>query len=48
MDAVSHRGDVIVLNPIFEKHVRRLDNWTVSGQFKEYLPEMAAAIRGGD
>ncbi|KAJ5668455.1 uncharacterized protein N7477_007025 [Penicillium maclennaniae] len=48
MDAASPRGDVIVLNPIFEKHVRRSDNWTVSGQFKEYLPEMAAAIRGVD
>ncbi|PYH95283.1 hypothetical protein BO71DRAFT_398192, partial [Aspergillus ellipticus CBS 707.79] len=46
MDTVSHQGDSIVFNPIFEKHVRKLDNWTVSGQFRDYLPEMMAAIYG--
>lgn len=48
LDTVSHQGNNVVLNPIFKKHIRKLDNWTVSGHFKEYLPEMAAAACGRD
>ncbi|PLB50100.1 hypothetical protein P170DRAFT_473675 [Aspergillus steynii IBT 23096] len=48
MDTVSHQGDSLIFNPIFEKHVRKLDNWTVSGHFRDYLPEMTAAIYGRD
>ncbi|KAF9886164.1 hypothetical protein FE257_011989 [Aspergillus nanangensis] len=44
MDTVFNQDDHVILNPIFEKHVRRLSNWTVSSQFKDYLPEMMDAI----
>ncbi|KAL2834560.1 hypothetical protein BJY01DRAFT_83820 [Aspergillus pseudoustus] len=48
MDCVSTQGDNVQLNPIFEKHIRNLNNWTVAKPFQEYLPDMAAAIYGKD
>ena len=37
-----------VLNPIFEKYIRRLRNWTVSSEFESYYPEMSPAIFARD
>ncbi|KAJ5683449.1 hypothetical protein N7462_006614 [Penicillium macrosclerotiorum] len=42
MDTVLMVGNDMVLNPIFEKHIQRLENWKVSGPFCETLPELAA------
>lgn len=44
MDTVSTHAENIQFNNIFEKHVRKLSNWTVSEPFKDYLPEMIPAI----
>ncbi|KAE8345044.1 hypothetical protein BDV24DRAFT_159878 [Aspergillus arachidicola] len=44
MDTVMEVENGMILNPIFEKHIRKLENWNVSGPFKEYLPGLAAAI----
>lgn len=48
MDTISYQGDSVVFNPIFEKHARKLENWAVSCHFKDYLPEMTAAVDGRD
>lgn len=37
-------SDEIVMNPLFEKHIRKLECWSVSEPFKERFPEFAAAI----
>ncbi|KAL3481313.1 hypothetical protein BJX99DRAFT_163416 [Aspergillus californicus] len=44
MDCVSTTADGAEFNPIFEKHVRKLDNWTVSPSFNNYFPEVMPAI----
>lgn len=36
------------LNPIFEKHILKLSNWTVSQEFLVLLPQMTAAICSRD
>lgn len=36
----SQVGDETLLNPIFERHVRMLRNWTVGPHFREFYPEM--------
>ena len=33
-----------MINPIFERHIRNLDNWTVGEAFGRYYPEMRAAV----
>lgn len=48
MDAISTHADNVELNQIFEKHVRKLSNWTVLAPFQDYLPEMIPAIYGKD
>jgi hypothetical protein len=37
-------GDQMQLSPIFEKHVRKLENWTVSPVFEAHYPELAGFI----
>ncbi|KAK5168189.1 uncharacterized protein LTR77_006757 [Saxophila tyrrhenica] len=37
----------LVIAPIFEKHVRRLGNWTVSKEFEDYFPDLAKATKVG-
>jgi len=48
LDAIIHHHphgkEDAVLNPIFEKHVRKLSNWTVSAQFERQMPELFAAV----
>lgn len=41
-DAVMEFGKETILSPIFEKHIRRLDNWTLASPFHEYLPGLAS------
>ncbi|KAJ8116180.1 hypothetical protein OPT61_g2333 [Boeremia exigua] len=45
-DAVAHVKGNVVLHSIFEKHVRKLENWTVSGSFQRRFPEMVPFIFG--
>ncbi|KAL4876846.1 hypothetical protein BJY04DRAFT_222694 [Aspergillus karnatakaensis] len=47
-DCITTHMDRMEFNPIFEKHVRKLDNWTVRSAFKDYLPEFTSAIYGKD
>lgn len=48
MDTVTGTSDGtpgdLVLNPLFEKHIRRLKNWTVSRYFETEFPELTAAV----
>ncbi|KFY74655.1 hypothetical protein V499_05318 [Pseudogymnoascus sp. VKM F-103] len=46
-DAVMPKTDSsgeLMMNPLFEKHIRKLECWSVSEPFKERFPEFAAAI----
>jgi hypothetical protein len=47
-DVITSLADGInmKLSPIFEKHVRRLGNWTVSSLFEAHYPELASLIAG--
>lgn len=38
----EHGG--ILINPIYEEHVRQLKNWTVTGIFRVRFPEMTEII----
>ena len=42
-DAAAHPTGGV---SIFEKHIQRLSNWTVSPQFQDYFPEPIPAISG--
>lgn len=45
MDTIIRTDDQdVILNPIFEKHIQRLSNWTVTPEFEEYFPEMKPAL----
>lgn len=44
MDAIQEVENGMILNPIFEKHIRRLKNWNLSSRFEEYLPGLAGEI----
>lgn len=44
MDAISGDGNCTLLHSIFEKHIRKASNWTVSSEFKSRFPEMISAI----
>jgi hypothetical protein len=34
----------ILINPIYEEHLRQLKNWTVHGVFRRKFPEMTEII----
>ncbi|KAF2110310.1 hypothetical protein BDV96DRAFT_650954 [Lophiotrema nucula] len=34
----------ILINPIYEEHIRQLRNWTVEGVFRRKFPEMSAIV----
>ena len=38
-------GDTI--NPVFEEHIRNLDNWAMGSEFGKRFPELMDAIRAG-
>lgn len=47
-DAVMSKGessDEVMMNPLFEKHLQKLESWSVGELFKERFPELAAAIK---
>lgn len=44
MDAVSSDSSDTILHSIFEKHIRKVSNWTVSSEFKSRFPEMVSAV----
>jgi hypothetical protein len=43
-DALSETDNDVVIHSIFEKHVRRLQNWTVSSEFVRVFPKLMPAI----
>lgn len=43
-DAVTHLNGQVAMNTIFERHIQRLSNWTVSQQFQHFFPEMTSSI----
>jgi len=43
-DIVVETEEGLVLSTIFEKHIQRLNNWTVSAQFREYFPEWTSDV----
>ncbi|KAL1619753.1 hypothetical protein SLS56_009954 [Neofusicoccum ribis] len=45
-DALSQ--DESALNTIFDKHIRKLSNWTMSPTFRDFYPELAAAVWSHD
>ncbi|RNJ59131.1 hypothetical protein D7B24_003224 [Verticillium nonalfalfae] len=47
-DIISEQGHDLIPNKIFEKHIQRLGNWTVSRDFEELYPEMVRAIYSRD
>lgn len=38
------QGTQAIINPIFERHIRNLDNWTVGEAFGRFYPEMCTAV----
>ncbi|KIN06811.1 hypothetical protein OIDMADRAFT_107891 [Oidiodendron maius Zn] len=47
-DALSETDNEIVLHSIFEKHIRKLKNWTVSSNFARIVPNLMPAINSRD
>lgn len=43
-DTVAQEDGFSVLHSIFEKHIRNLENWTVSREFESRFPEMSPII----
>lgn len=39
----DERGGILI-NPIYEEHLRQLKNWTVHGVFRRKFPEMTEII----
>ncbi|PSN69816.1 hypothetical protein BS50DRAFT_631785 [Corynespora cassiicola Philippines] len=39
----EERGDILI-NPVYEEHIRNLSNWTVHGTFRRRFPEMTEII----
>ncbi|KAL2265649.1 hypothetical protein VTJ83DRAFT_6749 [Remersonia thermophila] len=37
-------GDELMINPVFEQHLRNLDNWTLGPRFKRAYPELAGCF----
>jgi hypothetical protein len=35
----------VILNPLFEKHIRKISNWTVSPSFGRHFPEAAVLLQ---
>ncbi|KAH6869057.1 hypothetical protein B0T10DRAFT_501914 [Thelonectria olida] len=44
LDAIADPDDDCTLHSIFEKHVRKLRNWTVSSEFRDRFPSMTPVI----
>lgn len=46
-ECILHRTDTdeLVLNPVFEKHIRDLNNWSLGPAFAESFPALADAVR---
>lgn len=40
----TEEGGEPVINPVFERHIRRMENWTVGPSFAEAYPELADCV----
>jgi hypothetical protein len=45
MDALVYQGDEVVMNPVFERHVNRLENWSLGPEFANRYPELQDVAR---
>jgi hypothetical protein len=36
-----------IINPVFEEHIRNLDNWTLGSEFGKRFPELMDAVTTG-
>ncbi|KAI9817094.1 MAG: hypothetical protein M1827_001206 [Pycnora praestabilis] len=41
MDALVFQNDEVLMNPVFERHINRLDNWSMGPGFAQRYPELA-------
>ena len=39
-------GEDIMINPVYEEHIRQLRNWEVGALFRDRYPDIAALIDG--
>ena len=44
----SDDGEEFVINPVFESHLRNLDNWSLGTPFKHAFPDLAEDVRVRD
>lgn len=44
----SDDGDEFVINPIFESHLRNLENWSLGTTFKNSFPDLVDDVRVKD
>ncbi|OKL63901.1 hypothetical protein UA08_00847 [Talaromyces atroroseus] len=46
-DCLLHNteSDELVINPVFERHIRELSNWTVGTEFAEAYPNLVDAVK---
>lgn len=42
--ASTDEGDVVI-NPVFERHLRRLENWSLGGTFRNAFPGLVDTYR---
>lgn len=47
MDALSFRADEVVMSPAFERHVNRLESWSLGPRFAARYPELEALCNFG-
>lgn len=38
-------GEEFIINPVFESHLRNLDNWSLGPAFKKAFPELVEDVR---
>ncbi len=41
MDALVFQNDEVLMNPVFERHIQCLDNWSIGAPFATRYPELA-------
>ncbi|KAI5927970.1 hypothetical protein F4810DRAFT_705866 [Camillea tinctor] len=42
---LSPDGDEVLINPVFERHLRRLENWSLGPEFHRAFPELEGTYR---
>ncbi|KAI9705852.1 MAG: hypothetical protein M1836_005258 [Candelina mexicana] len=45
MDALVFQNDEVLMNPVFERHIQCLDNWSIGAPFATRYPELAGCCK---